>query len=103
MYAIFEDGAHQYRAEEGATIIIDYRDVQEGDTLELTKVLLLGNGDNITIGQPLVAGAKVIAEVVGFPKTKTVSQYFRRRKNSKKLRGHTQPYVRITVKSIVGA
>ncbi|HEY2787348.1 MAG TPA: 50S ribosomal protein L21 [Fimbriiglobus sp.] len=102
MYAIFEDGARQYRAEEGKVITIDYRDVKTGDTLELTKVLLVESGGTATIGQPHVNGAKVITEVVDFPKTKTVTQKFRRRKNSKRLTGHTQPYVRVKVKQIVG-
>jgi large subunit ribosomal protein L21 len=103
MYAIFEDGSRQYRAEEGATIVIDYRDCQQGETIELTKVLLIENNGTANIGQPLVAGAKIVAEVVGFPKVKTMTQKFRRRKASKRLRGHTQPHVRVKVKQIVGA
>lgn len=102
MYAIFEDGSRQYRVEEGTSVTIDYRDVKVGDTIELTKVLLIGKDGAATIGQPLVAGAKVVAEVVNFPKVKTVAQYFRRRKASKRLRGHTQPHVRVKVKQIVG-
>lgn len=102
MYAIFEDGSRQYRVEEGSAVTIDYRDVKLGDTIELTKVLLVGKDGGASIGQPLVAGAKVVAEVVDFPKVKTVSQYFRRRKASKRLRGHTQPHIRVKVKQIVG-
>ena len=102
MYAIVTDGSRQYRAEEGALIVIDYRDVKAGDTIELDKVLLIQNGDATSIGQPLVAGAKVVTEVVDLPKKKTMTQKFRRRKNSKRLRGHTQHYVRVRVKQIVG-
>ena len=102
MYAIFEDGSRQYRVEEGSAVTIDYRDVKLGDTIELTKVLLVGKDGGASIGQPLVAGAKVVAEVVDFPKVKTVSQYFRRRKASKRLRGHTQPHIRVKGKQIVG-
>jgi len=101
MYAIFEDGARQYRAEVDGTIIIDHRECQIGDTLELTKVLLLENNGTTKIGQPLVAGAKIIAEVVDFPTVKTMTQKFRRRKASKRLRGHTQPHVRVKIKQIV--
>lgn len=101
MYAIFEDGSRQYRVEEGSAVTIDYRDVKLGDTIELNKVLLIGKDGGATIGQPLVAGAKVVAEVVDFPKVKTVAQYFRRRKASKRLRGHTQPHIRVKVKQIV--
>lgn len=102
MYAIFEDGSRQYRVEPGATVVIDYRDVKVGDTIELNKVLLVAKDGGPTIGQPLVAGAKVVAEVVELPKKKTQAQSFRRRKASKRLRGHTQPFVRVKVKEIVG-
>jgi large subunit ribosomal protein L21 len=102
MYAIFEDGSRQYRVEQGSTVVIDYREAKEGDTLELTKVLLVQSGADTKIGRPLVAGAKVVAEVVDFPTTKTTIQKFRRRKNYRRLKGHTQPYVRVRVKEIVG-
>lgn len=103
MYAIFEDGARQYRVEQGSTVVIDYRDVDPGATLELTKVLLYQNGAETIIGQPLVEGAKVVTEVIDLPRTKTMTQKFRRRKASKRLKGHTQPYVRVRVKHILKA
>lgn len=102
MYAIFEDGSRQYRAEEGALIVLDFRDVKPGDTLELNKVLLVQDGSSAKIGQPLVGGAKVVTEVVDLPKKKTVIQKFKRRKNYRRLKGHTQPYIRIRVKQIIG-
>ena len=101
MYAVFEDGSRQYRAEVGATVVIDHRETEVGKTLELDKVLLVNNGTDATIGKPLVAGAKVIGEVVELPKVKTVAQSFRRRKNSKRLRGHTQPFVKVKITQIV--
>jgi large subunit ribosomal protein L21 len=103
MYAVFEDGSRQYRVEQGSTVVIDHRDgVNVGDTLDLNKVLLIADGATAKIGQPLVAGAKVTAKVVGLPTKKTITQKFRRRKNSKRLKGHTQPYLRVTVQSIAG-
>ena len=53
------------------------------------------------VGRPLVAGAKVVTEVIDFPTKKTMTQKFRRRKASKRLKGHTQPYVRVKVTNIV--
>jgi large subunit ribosomal protein L21 len=103
MYAIFEDGSRQYRAEVGSTLVIDYRETEPGKTLELTKVLLLQSGTETQIGRPLVEGAKVVAEVVGLPTVKTMIQKFRRRKNYRRLKGHTQPYVRVKVKHILKA
>jgi large subunit ribosomal protein L21 len=101
MYVIFTDGSRQYRAEEGSLVVIDYRDVKPGDTLELTQILLVQNGDVTTIGQPVVDGAKIVAEVVDLPRVKTMTQKFRRRKASKRLKGHTQPSVRVRVKQII--
>lgn len=102
MYAIFEDGSRQYRVEEGSLVTIDYREVAIGDTLELPKVLLVSKEGGSTVGTPLVQGAKVVAQVVSLPRVKTVAQSFRRRKASKRLRGHTQPHVRVKIMQIVG-
>jgi large subunit ribosomal protein L21 len=103
MYAIFEDGSRQYRAEPNGTVVIDYREVEPGQQIELTKVLLYQNGADTLIGQPLVEGARILAEVVELPTKKTVIQKFRRRKNSRRLKGHTQPFVRVRVKHILRA
>lgn len=101
MYAIFEDGSRQYRAEVGQTVTIDYREIEVGKTLELNKVLLVNTGTDATIGKPLIAGAKVVGEVVELPRVKTVAQAFRRRKNYRRLRGHTQPHVKVKITEIV--
>lgn len=109
MYAIFEDGSRQYKVEAGSTVVIDHREgkdgkpLEAGQRLELNKVLLLGGGATAVIGQPLVAGARVLAEVVDFPRVKTMTQKFRRRKNYRRLKGHTQPYVRVKVTHILKA
>ena len=103
MYAIFEDGSRQYRAEEGKSVIIDFREeVKEGDLLELTRILFVSSESGATVGLPIVAGAKIMAKVVGFPRVKTMTQKFRRRKASKRLRGHTQPHIRVLIEKIVG-
>ena len=102
MYVIFEDGSRQYRAEVGGFVTIDHRECEAGQTLELSKVLLVSDGNGkVTLGRPTVAGAKVVAEVVDFPSVKTQAQLFRRRKNIRRLRGHRQPHVRLKVTQIV--
>ena len=104
MYAIIEDGSRQYRAEEGKLLTLDHRPVMIGDTVELGHVLLIGNdGAPATLGLPHIPGAKVVATVVDFPRVKTMTQKFRRRKASKRLRGHTQPHIRVKVTQIVAA
>lgn len=101
MYAIFEDGSRQYRVSVGDLVRIDHREVEVGASLELGKVLLVADGADVMVGQPLVAGARVVAEVTGHPSTKTVIQHFRRRKNYRRLKGHRQPYVEVRIKSIL--
>ncbi|MEI7683471.1 MAG: 50S ribosomal protein L21 [Planctomycetota bacterium] len=101
MYAIFEDGSHQYRVEEGDVVKVDYRDTQIGASVEFDRVLLTGSEGETKIGQPTLAGAKIVAEVVELPKTKTFIQHFRRRKNYRRLRGHTQPFTSVKIQKIV--
>jgi large subunit ribosomal protein L21 len=100
MYAVFEDGSRQYRVSEGQTIAVDYREAEPGKEIVFDRVLLSVNGDAAKIGQPTVAGAKVVGEVVEQTKIKTRIQKFRRRKNYKRLKGHTQPFTRVQIKSI---
>jgi large subunit ribosomal protein L21 len=61
IYAIIETGGKQYQVTEGQTIDVDRLEIAEGDSVQLDKVLLLADGDNVTIGKPLVDGARVLA------------------------------------------
>jgi large subunit ribosomal protein L21 len=100
MYAIFEDGSRQYRVSEGQIVAVDFRATEKGNEVVFDRVLLTVDGNSAKVGQPTVAGAKVIGEVVEQTKTKTRIQKFRRRKNYKRLKGHTQPMTRVKIKSI---
>jgi large subunit ribosomal protein L21 len=64
MYAVIETGGKQYRVELGTEIEIDRLDVTAGETIELGRVLLVADGDNASIGRPVVDGARVSANVV---------------------------------------
>jgi large subunit ribosomal protein L21 len=101
MYAVFEDGSRQYRVSEGDVVTLDYRDVPVGQRLEFNRVLLYQGGDETRIGQPLVDGVRVLAEVVDHPSTKLYIQHFRRRKNYRRLRGHRQPYTKVRIRTIL--
>ena len=101
MYAIFEDGSRQYRVSVGDTVRLDHREAEVGSSLELGTVLLVADGADAIVGQPMVAGARVVGEVIGHPSTKSVIQHFRRRKNYRRLKGHTQPYVEVRIKHIL--
>ncbi|RUL87818.1 50S ribosomal protein L21 [Tautonia sociabilis] len=102
MYAIFEDGSHQFRAREGDLITVDRRDGDDGDEIVFDKVLLLAGTDGEpTIGTPLVAGAKVVAKVVRqFRAKKIVIRKFRRRKGYRRKRGHRQSYTTVQITRI---
>ncbi|QDV38560.1 50S ribosomal protein L21 [Tautonia plasticadhaerens] len=102
MYAIFEDGSHQFRASEGDVVTVDRRDGEDGDDIIFDKVLLLAGTDGEpTIGTPLVAGAKVVAKVVRqFRAKKIVIRKFRRRKGYRRKRGHRQYYTTVQITSI---
>jgi len=100
MYAVFADGSHQYRVTEGDVVNVDYKDVEPGATVEFPSVLLYSNGDDLRIGQPMVSGVKVVAEVVDEVSEKYRVQHFRRRKNYRRVKGHRQWHTRVQVKSI---
>jgi large subunit ribosomal protein L21 len=65
MYAVIESGGKQHRVELGSEIQVDRLDVQPGDSINLERVLLVAHGDDATIGQPVVDGATVSAQVLG--------------------------------------
>lgn len=103
MYAIFEDGSHQFRVREGDTIVVDRRDGEPGGEVVFPRVLLLAGDGVPTIGTPLVEGARVVATIVEeFKDKKIVIQKFRRRKNMRRRNGHRQPHTRVRITSVVG-
>ncbi len=101
MYAVFEDGSRQYRVQEGDVVKVDYRPAEIGASVEFNRVLLCQNDGDTKIGQPLVEGARVVAEVVDRPSTKLYIQHFRRRKNYRRLKGHRQPYTSVRIQKIL--
>ena len=101
MYAVFEDGSRQYLVSEGDVVQLDYRDAEIGTQLEFNRVMLYQGPNDTLIGQPIVEGARVLAEVVDHPSTKLYIQHFRRRKNYRRLRGHRQPYTAVQIRSIL--
>ncbi len=101
MYAVFEDGSRQYRVSEGDVVRLDYREDEVGAELEFPRVLLFQNDGDTRIGQPLIDGARVLGEVLDHPSVKLYIQHFRRRKNSRRLRGHRQYYTKVRIRSIL--
>jgi len=104
MYAVFEDGSHQYRVKEGDFIRVDRREGKAGDELVFGKVLLIAGEGEPTLGQPEIGGARVVAKIVDHFKTKKIIiQKFRRRKNMRRRNGHRQPYTTVQITSLATA
>ena len=101
MYAIFEDGSRQYRVSEGDRVTLDYREAETGTRLEFNRVLLYQDGADTCIGQPVVEGLRVLADVIDHPTKKTYIQKYRRRKGYRRLKGHRQKYIKVQVRHIL--
>ncbi len=102
MYAIIENGAHQYRVEPGTRLDLQLQDVAEDATsLTLDRVLLVSDGGDVKVGAPYVEGAKVTASIDSELKGDKITVVkFRRRKNYRRKQGHRQGYLRVRVESI---
>ena len=103
MYAVVVTGGKQYRVEEGQTLKVEKLEVATGESIELEKVMLIGNGDDVKIGAPVVEGAKVVAEIINHGRHKKVKILkFKRRKHHMKQMGHRQWFTELKITSIAG-
>ena len=102
MHAIIKTGGKQYRVAEGQTLRVESLDVNPGDAIELSEVLLISDEQTTLIGTPHVAGAKVLATVIANGRgIKIRIVKFRRRKHYRKQMGHRQNFTELEIKSIV--
>ncbi len=101
VYAIIETGGKQYKVAEGDIITVEKLGVEAGQEYAFDKVLVLAKEDDITVGAPYVAGAKVSASVIGDGKAKKVVVYkYKSKKGFHKKRGHRQPFTKLQINSI---
>ncbi len=101
MYAVIATGGKQYRVEEGEVLRIERLSAEEGATVEFDRVLMLGEGGDVTVGAPVVEGAKVSATVRGHGRGEKIRIVkFRRRKHYMRRQGHRQDYTEIQVTGI---
>jgi len=102
-YAIVESGGKQYKAVEGATIEVDRLPVETGANVKLEQVLLLADGDAITVGKPLVKDTPVWATVLEHFRGEKVTIFnYRPKKRIRVKIGHRQNYTRLLVEQIGG-
>jgi large subunit ribosomal protein L21 len=101
MYAVISTGGKQYKLAQGDVCRVEKLDAEEGASVEIDKVLMIADGDNINIGTPFVDGGKVTATVKTHGRAKKVEiMKFKRRKHHQKRTGHRQYYTEIEVTGI---
>lgn len=102
MYAVFRTGGKQFRAEPGRKLRVPSMDVDQGERVTFEEVLLASDGQEVSVGAPLVDGARVEAEVVRHGKGDKVIVFKRkRRKGARSKQGHRQKFTEIRVDEIV--
>jgi large subunit ribosomal protein L21 len=103
MYAVIKSGGKQYRVESGKQVRVETLAADVGAAVAFEEVLLVGAGDSVKVGAPLVAGAKVKATVVAHGRGEKVKIFkLRRRKHYQKSQGHRQNYTEVRIDDIVG-
>jgi large subunit ribosomal protein L21 len=104
MYAVIRTGGKQCRVEQGNVVRVESLDAQDGDTVTFDEVLLIADGDDVRVGEPLVDGASVRGTVVRNGRGKKVEiRTYKRRQNSNRRRGgHRQAFTAVKIDSIEG-
>lgn len=101
MYAIIKTGGKQYKVSEGDLVRVEKLPYEIGDTVEFDEVLLVAGDDDVKIGAPTVANAKVSATVEDQAKAKKVVVFkYKPKKMYRKKQGHRQPYTLVKINSI---
>lgn len=101
MYAVMVTGGKQYRVMQGEVLRVEKLDADAGSTINFDRILMLGDGEKVMIGAPVVAGARVTASVKGHGRQDKVRIVkFRRRKHHMKQAGHRQHYTEIEITKV---
>jgi large subunit ribosomal protein L21 len=102
MYAIIRSGGKQYRVTAGEQVRVELLAADVGASISLEEVLLVGTGEGVKVGAPLVSGAKVKATVVSHGRGDKIRIFkLRRRKHYQKTQGHRQSYTELRIDDIV--
>ena len=101
MYAIIRTGGKQYQVAAGDTLRVEKLQGEVGDTVELSDVLLVADGEDVQVGKPVVEGAKVVAKIAEQGKAKKVLVFKKKkRKGYRVLRGHRQMFTALSIEEI---
>lgn len=101
MYAVIKSGGKQHRVKEGQVVRLEKIEAETGATIDFENVLMVADGDNVTLGTPVVSGAVVSGEVVNHGRAKKVNIIkFKRRKHHMKRQGHRQWFTEVKINGI---
>ena len=101
MYAIFESGGRQYKAEENGVLRIDKLEAEPGSALTFDKVLAVSSDEGLAVGTPYVEGATVAAQVLEQGKAKKIIVFkYKPKSQYKRIRGHRQQYTAVRITGI---
>ena len=101
MYAVFQTGGKQYRAKQGDVLKIEKLELEAGSDVAFDHVMMLGEGDDVKVGTPNLAGAVVSGKVLSQGRADKVHIVkFRRRKHFRKQQGHRQYYTEVEITAI---
>ncbi|MBI2724163.1 MAG: 50S ribosomal protein L21 [Chloroflexi bacterium] len=102
MYAVVRTGGKQYRVQEGRSITVERLAGEPGDAIELGDVLLMADGDEITVGAPVIPGARVVGTIAEQGRTKKIIVFrYKAKTRARKKTGHRQHFTRIVVDDIL--
>jgi len=101
MYAVIKTGGKQYRVSEGDVLRVEKLIGDVGGKISL-EVLMLGGGEDVKVGRPLVSGAKVEAEITGQGRHPKVIHFHKRKEGYTYKRGHRQPFTELKITAIQG-
>jgi large subunit ribosomal protein L21 len=101
MHAVIKTGGKQYRVAPGDTVKVESLTAEVGQRVTLSEVLAVSNGDDVKVGSPFVAGAAVVATVIGHGRHDKVTIFkMKRRKHYQKHQGHRQNFTELRIDSI---
>ena len=101
MYAVIKTGGKQYRVQEGQTLMVEKLTGEEGAEIQFDDVLMYSDGEQVTLGTPVLADAVVNAHIIEQAKDKKILVFkYKRRKGYRKMRGHRQHYTTVKIDSI---
>ncbi len=101
MYAVIETGGKQYRVQEGDILDVEKLPVEVDGSVELGRVLLVADGQQVRVGTPTVPGARVLARVVKQDRRRKILVFkYKPKVNYRRRYGHRQPYTRLRIEKI---